>query len=178
MDIGKRLALVALGYALAVAGGYAFANINEALIPADVQQSSGGMVAFGDMVVFVIGTGVLSLLPTWFLLKLLVAKAPRALLAALLLLAVIGPISWLTVIHLAGRPPASPAHAIDLLLGPLVAFGAIPRIVAGPILVVIEGATFVLAKERGIRSLLGAAMLMDIVPIGLYVLRFATMAYS
>jgi len=39
------------------------------------------MVAFGDMILFLFVAGFLSLAPTWFLLNLLVEKAPRAVLA-------------------------------------------------------------------------------------------------
>ena len=177
MTTAKKLALIAGGYALSAAGGIAAAAVNEMLIPADISQTSGGMVAFGDMIVFVLGTGFFSLVPTWFLLKLLVEEAPRALLAALLLLAAIGPLGWLAVIALAGTRPPNPPLAAHEWLGPLIAFGAIPRIVAGPVLLVVEGATFLLAKERLTRVFLAAAMLLDIVPLGLYTLHFASIAY-
>lgn len=39
-------------------------------------------------------------------------------------------------------------------LGPIIAFGAIPRMVFGPVLVMIEGATFLLVRERLTRTLL------------------------
>jgi hypothetical protein len=174
MSAAKKLALIAVGYALAVAGGYALAAVNEALIPADVSQASGGMVAFGDMIVLVLGAGLLSLVPTWFLLKLWAGKAPRALVAALLAIAVTGPVSWLAVACLAGGPVPHPPQAVFVLLGPLIAFGAIPRIVVGPVLLVIEGATFFLVKGRVMRGLVAAAMLMDLVPLGLYALRMAS----
>ena len=68
-------------------------------------QTSPGMVAFGDMILFVLVTGFFSLAPTWFLLKLLVEKAPRALLATELLIAAMGPVSWLAMTALAVTTP-------------------------------------------------------------------------
>jgi hypothetical protein len=53
------------------------------------------MVVFGDMILFVLVAGFLSLAPTWFLLKLSVEKAPRTLLATELLIAAMGLVSWL-----------------------------------------------------------------------------------
>ena len=66
----KRLALIAAGYVLAVVGGFAAVAVNELFMPADVAQGSPGMVAFGDMILFVLVAGLLGLAPTWFLLKL------------------------------------------------------------------------------------------------------------
>jgi hypothetical protein len=48
----KRLALIATGYALSVGGGLAAGAVNELFMPADVAQTSPGMVAFGDMILF------------------------------------------------------------------------------------------------------------------------------
>ena len=39
-----------------------------------------------------------------------------------------------------------------------------PRIVAGPVLVLIEGVSTLLARRRATRMLLASAMLMDLVP--------------
>jgi hypothetical protein len=177
MSAVKRLALIAAGYALSIAGGVALVAVNELSIPTDVAQSSGGMVAFGDMIVFVLGAGFFSLAPTWFLLKLSLEKAPRALVAAQLSIAAMGPASWLTVAYLASARVPNPPQAGNELLGLLLAFGAIPRIVAGPVLLLVEGMTFLLAKERVRRALLAAAMLMDIVPLSMYALHFANMTY-
>ena len=105
------------------------------------------------------------------LLKLAVAKAPRALLATELLIAAAGPASWLAVLD-----PASGAGVANLppaaaeLLGLLIVFGAVPRIILGPVLLVIEAATALLARGRVTRALLAAAMLMDVVPLGLFAL--------
>src|SRR6185312_4197522 len=114
MSVAKRLGLIALGYALAVAGGFAAVAVNEFFMPDDVAQGSPGMVAFGDMILLVLATGFFSLLPTWFLLKLAIEKSPRALLAALLLAAVAGPLSWLAVIYLAGGPPPDPPSRLPV----------------------------------------------------------------
>lgn len=55
----------------------------------------------------------------------------------------------------------------------LIAFGAIPRMVFGPVLLVIEGVTFLLVRVGIARSLLAAAMLMDLVPLSMYALHLA-----
>jgi len=124
------------------------------------------------MIVFVLVAGFLSLVPTWFLLKLCLEKAPRTLLAAELLIAASGPASWLAVMSMAPGP--SPHSLVfSEVLGPLIAFGAIPRIVFGPVLLMIEGATFLMARERLTRTLLAAAMLMDVIPLSLFALHMA-----
>ena len=143
-------------------------------MPADIAQTSGGMVAFGDMILLVLVAGFFSLAPTWFLLKLAVEKAPRALLATELVIAAIGLASWLTMLYLAiGSSPTNLPGTANELLGLLIAFVAIPRIVFGPILLVIEGVTFLLARAPVTRALLAAAMLMDLVPLSLFALHLA-----
>jgi hypothetical protein len=134
------------------------------------------MVAFGDVILFVLVAGFLSLVPIWFwfLLKLAVAKAPRALLATELLIAAIGPPSCLAMAYLAGGAslPNLPQAAGELLTL-LIAFGALPRMVFGPVLLAIEGATFLLARERVTRAFVAAARLMDLVPLSLFALHLA-----
>jgi hypothetical protein len=170
MSTAKRLALIATGYALSVAGGLVAVAINEARIGEEIKQTSGGMVAFGDMVLFILTTGFLGLVPTWFLLKLLVMKMPRNLLAIELLIALLGPASWLAVKYLAGgaSPPNPPHQAFSPLFGLFVAFAAIPRIVLGPVLLAIEAVTFFLIRARVVRVLLSAAMLMDLIPLSMF----------
>jgi len=157
MSVVKRLGLIAVGYVLAVAGGFAAAVINDLLMPADISQGSPGMVAFGDMILFVLVAGFAGLVPTLFLLRLAIDKAPRASLAVLVVIALAGPLSWLTVTP---GPPST-------LLGLLIAFAAIPRIVAGPVIVVAEGLAMFLVRQRSTRIVLGVAMLMDFIPMGL-----------
>jgi hypothetical protein len=173
MSTAKKLALIAAGYALSIAGGYAVVCVHELLIPDDIAQTSPGMVAFSDMILFMLFTGFFSLAPTWFLLKLSVAKAPRALLAVLLLIAAIGPPSWLAIAHIATPHGPNLPEAGRELFGLLIAFGAMPRIVAGPVLLAIEGAAFFLFRERVTRALLAAAMLMDLVPLSMFALHLA-----
>jgi uncharacterized protein YjeT (DUF2065 family) len=59
------------------------------------------------------------------------------------------------------------------MLGLFIAFIAIPRIVFGPVLLVIEGLTFLLVPVRAARALLALAALMDLIPLGLYALHMA-----
>jgi hypothetical protein len=173
----KSLILIATGYALSVGGGLAAGAVNELSMPADVAQTSPGMVAFGDMILFVLVGGFLALAPTWFLLKPLVEMAPRALLAAELLIAAMGPVSWLAMTTLAAATPAGGPSSLPnwpqaawQLLGLLIAFGAIPRMVFGPVLLVVEGVTLLLVRAGIARALLAAAMLMDLVPLGIFAL--------
>ena len=57
MSSAKRLALIAAGYAVSVGAGLAAVVVNELFMPTDVAQGSPGMVAFGDMILFVLVTG-------------------------------------------------------------------------------------------------------------------------
>lgn len=52
-------------------------------------------------------------------------------------------------------------------VGLLLASGAIPRIVAGPVLIVIKAATAILVRARVTRQLLVTAMLLDPVRLGM-----------
>ena len=171
MNMAKRLALIAAGYALCVVAGLAAVTVNELRMPEDVAQGSPGMVAFGDMILFVLVAGFVGLVPTWFLLKLFIEKAPRALLVIALLVAAMGPASWLAVRYMAGGPiPPNMPEAVGQLLGLFIAFVAIPRMVFGPVLLVIEGVAFLLVRGRVTRALLAVAMLMDLVPLGMFAL--------
>ena len=173
MSVPKKLALIVLGYVLALVAGFGAVVVNEFLMPADISQGSPGMVAFGDMILFVLVAGFAGLLPTLFLLKLGIDEAPRHSLIVLALVALAGPLSWLTVRLLAGGPPSGPPPVFLQLLGPLIAFVAIPRIVAGPVVVVAEGLAMLLVRQRNMRIALAVAMLMDLVPISVYALHMA-----
>jgi hypothetical protein len=173
MSSAKKLLLIAIGYGLSLAGGVTVVVLHELLAAADVAQNSGGMAAFGDMILFVLALGFFSLVPTWFLLKLAVEKAPRALLAAQLLIAALGPLSWLAIAYPTDADVTALPLAARELFGALVVFSAMPRIIAGPALMVVEGATFLLVEERTTRALLACAMLMDFVPLSLFALHLA-----
>jgi hypothetical protein len=62
------------------------------------------------------------------------------------------------------------------LFGLFIAFGAIPRIVFGPVLIVIEAVTLFLVRGGVARALLAATMLMDLVPLGIFALHMARAA--
>jgi hypothetical protein len=171
MGTAKKLALITAGYILALCGGLAAVAINELRIAEDIKETSGGMVAFGDMVLFLLAVGFLSLVPTLFLLKLCVEKMPRTLVVIELLIAAMGPASWLAVVYLGrGANPANLPPAVGELLALFVPFGAISRMVLGPVLLVIEAVTFFLIRGRTIRALLTVAMLMDIIPLSMFAL--------
>lgn len=169
MSMARQLAWIAGGYAFALVAGIGCAIVNELLVPAEVAQSSGGMVAFGDMIVFVLAAGIVGFVPTWLILKLTAQSAPRALLGVLVLIAATGPVSWLAVTSSSGAAPVA-AGSASAILGLAVVFGALPRIVAGPVVLVVEAAALVLLRARAARAVLAGAMLMDIVPLGHFVL--------
>jgi hypothetical protein len=173
MSTAKRLAWIAAGYALAVAAGFTAVAVNELRMPEDVAQGSPGMVAFGDMILFMLVAGFFSLAPTWFLLRLCIEKIPRVLVAIELLAAAMGPASWLVLIDMVSGPPKGLPQVGGRLLGWFIAFVAIPRMVLGPVMLVIEAMTFVLVRERAMRALLVVAMLMDIIPLCMFALHMA-----
>jgi hypothetical protein len=175
MSTAKRLALIAAGYAVSAGVGVVAVAINELRLSEDVAQSSSGMAAFGDVVLFVFVTGFFGLVPTCFLLKLFIEKAPRTLLTIELFVAAMGPASWLAMTSLADSSGTNLPQAIAQVLGPFIAFVAIPRMVFGPVFLVIEGLTFLLVRGRVTRTLLAVAMLMDLVPLGLFALHMARM---
>ena len=171
MSTAKILGWIAGGYAVAVGAG--FAAVAVTLHGRRRRAGLAGMVAFGDMMLFVLAAGIVGLIPTLFSLKLFVEKAPRTLIVIELLLAVLGLTSWLAMTSLAsGTNPREPA-AIGQMLGLFIAFIAIPRIVFGPVLLVIEGLTFLLVPLRAPRTLLALAALMDVIPLGLHTLHMA-----
>lgn len=177
MSTAKKLGLIAAGYVLALVVGVVAVAVNELFMPAAIAQTSPGMVAFGDMILFVLVAGFIGLAPTWFLLKLCAEKAPRVLLAVVLVLAALGPASWLALTRLAGADHASLAHlppAAAELLALFIAFAAFPRMVLGPVVLVIEAATFLLLRARLARGLLVVAMLMDVVPLGIFTFHVAS----
>jgi hypothetical protein len=174
MSTAKKLAWIAAGYGLSVVGGLAAVAVNELRMSVETAQGSPGMVAFGDMILFIFVVGVLGLAPSWFLLRLAVEKVPHALLMAELVVAAMGPLSWLALVDLASVSGApNQPQAASQLFGLFVAFVAIPRMVLGPVLLVIEGVTFLMLRGRVTRALLVAAMLMDLVPLGLFALHMA-----
>ena len=54
MSAAKKLGLIAAGYVLSFIGGLAAVALNELFMPADIAETSPGMVAFGDMILFVL----------------------------------------------------------------------------------------------------------------------------
>ena len=178
MTTARKLALIVAGYAVAVAGGLVVVAINELLIPVEVSASSG-MVAFGDVVLFVLVAGFLGLAPTWFLLKLSVEKVPRVLVVAELLVAATGPASWLAMIHAGGGADSANISGVASelleLVGPTL---AILRIVFGPVLLMIEGLTLLMVRARTMRALLAVAMLMDLIPLGIFAAHVVQARYN
>lgn len=177
MGVARKLSWIAAGYGSALGAAIAAVALNQLRMPADV--NSGGMAAFGDMVLLVLAAGVFSLPATWFLLKLCLEKTPRTLLVAELLLAATGPASWVTIVSLStAKPILAPAQGPVEALGAAIVWGAMPRIILGPIVIVIETMTLALARDRRVRAMLAAAMLLDLVPIGVFALHLVAATRS
>ena len=69
-----KLGLVIGGYVVACLVAYGAVYINDLFMDPAVLQASGGMSAFGDLILFVVVFGVLALLPTGLALYFLVRK--------------------------------------------------------------------------------------------------------
>jgi hypothetical protein len=69
--------------------------------------------------------------------------------------------------------PSTPAPGCGGTARLFLAFGAIPCMVLGPVVMVIEGVTFLLVRGGVARAFLAAAVLMDIIPLSLYALNLA-----
>jgi hypothetical protein len=114
------------------------------------------------MIVFVLAAGFLGILPTWFLLKVGIKAAPRALLVGGIVVALIGPFSWLSGERrqsIKSGPQHRRAGRLSHHLPRHSAHGGRP----GP-----AGVSFLILRDREMRMLLAAAMLMNAVPLGLF----------
>ncbi|MFO1148288.1 MAG: hypothetical protein U1E62_07920 [Alsobacter sp.] len=159
------LLAIAAGYVLAALGGLAAVAINGWMTPAEASRQSGGMVAFGDLVLFVGVAGLASLAPTWFLLALMSRTAPRLTLGLFLLAAALGPVCWgLLALPAPGASSSGAWSRSDEAFSWFVGYVALPRIAAGPILVALEAAALLVFKTPSARAALVLAMLMDVVP--------------
>ncbi len=69
-----KLGLVIGGYVVACLVAYGAVYINDLFMDPAVLQASGGMSAFGDLILFVGVFGVLALFPTGLMLYFLVRK--------------------------------------------------------------------------------------------------------
>jgi hypothetical protein len=78
----------------------------------------------------------------------------------------LGPVCW-TLLVLANPGPPSPESSSrsDDIIGWFIAFVAIPRDVAGPILLGIEATALFLFRTAAARGLLLLAMAMDVLPL-------------
>jgi hypothetical protein len=109
-----RLTVLALaGYALAVAGGCGAVWLAELARDPRVADASSGMYAFGDLLQFLLVTGLLSLAPTWLVIRGVRSslRAQGLLGAALLAWAAGGPTALLGFI-VSGRFADRPAHTM------------------------------------------------------------------
>ena len=173
MTVPKQLALIALGYVIAIVGGFAAVAITNSDAGRHLPRLArhGRLWRHGPAGA---GDGLSRPVADLSLIRLAIAQAPRASLVALTVMALAGPLSWLAMVALAHRGPGPYVPAFGgQSFGWLIAFAAIPRIVVGPILVVAEGLAMILVRQRNMRIVLAATMLMDLIPIGLYALHMA-----
>ena len=70
----KKWLLIIAGYAAALGGALCLAAVWYAGLPAGMLQQSGGMAAFGQVMMFVAAAALLGLAPTYFLLRELAGK--------------------------------------------------------------------------------------------------------
>ena len=121
MGTAKKLSLIAGSYLVAAAAGAAAVLLNRLFTAGD----DSGMAAFSDLVLFILVAGLLSLPPTWTLLRRFAERSPRAPLVVVLFVALSGPASWLAASWTPGSDGATaPLHAA---FGLAIVFGAIPR---------------------------------------------------
>ncbi len=64
MNVWMKIGLVVGGYVLACLAASGAVYVNGLLTPADVKLASGGMSAFGDLILWIGGFGFCALFPT------------------------------------------------------------------------------------------------------------------
>jgi hypothetical protein len=121
-----RLGLVLGGYAVALAAAFAALAASALLAQDDPAQASGGMQAFGDLLLFVAVFCIVALVPTALALWFLRAVPTFWLVLSIvsLALAATGPIAAAMIQHM------------DRLAGALVAFLSLLRVLGAPLLAV------------------------------------------
>ena len=166
--------MIALGYVLSLVAGCGAVTVNELLMPSDISQGSPGMVAFGDKILFVLVAGFVGMVPTLFLLRLAIDKAPRASLAVLAVVVLAGLLSWLTMQLLAGGAPAGPPSGLSSGCRPAHCLRRHTQDRRRPGRRGGRGAGDDLRPAVSMRAVLAAAMLMDLVPMGIDASRMAS----
>jgi hypothetical protein len=172
--MARRFGWIAAGFlgafaaaAFAVQARYWFID------PKDVDASSG-MYAAGDLIGFVLIAGTLSLVPGFFLVRLMVERYSRLLVRLLFAMSVTGPICWLLFLNAADR--STTAHLPQLvneLYGLSLVLVIGPRIVASPIAFLIVAIALFFVRERKSRLLLSCGLVLEGVPLLLLALHFA-----
>jgi hypothetical protein len=166
----KRVVGITAGFALALAVAALAVWVRYLGVdPRDVAASSG-MYAGGDAILFVGVAATLSLVPALFLLHWGLQAYPRGMPKVLLGLSLSGPLCWVLFLLLGSDSLPLPA-AIRNLEGLLVVTVIGPRIVASPIAFLFVAVAMRMVRERESRRLLSVGLLLEALPIALFVIR-------
>lgn len=154
---GRRGWLVAAGYVLALVGAGAFVAWRQGLIDPRDAAASSGMHAFGEVVSFLAVASVLSLVPTFLLLRILreSERGSAAVSKLLLLWAATAPVAVLATAAASSGPAGQPMSSPFLALAS--AFGILRLFVSPVALVAILLAAGAFAQPRPRRRLRRAA---------------------
>lgn len=163
--------MIALGYALAVVGGVAVVALNELRMSEDIAQGSPGHGRFCRRHTVHASEGVLQ--PPADVVPAETDRSEGATHSARFPALSRG--YW--TIDLAGDDPIRRRYGritrVNTVSGALIALGAISRIVAGPVVMTVEGITILLARGSIMRALLAGAILMDLIPLVMSALHMA-----
>ena len=112
-SLARLAALAVVGYALAVAGGCGAVWLAEQARDPRIADASSGMYAFGDLLQFLLVAGLLSLAPTWLVVRALRRSPPaQELLAAALLAWAAGGACAVVGFVVSGRFADGPGHTM------------------------------------------------------------------
>lgn len=110
----RLVALALAGYALAVAGGCGSVWLAGLARDPRVVDASSGMYAFGDLLHFLLVAGLLSLVPTWLVIRALRRSPPaQGLVGTVLLLWAASGTAALLGFLVTGRLADGPAHTLS-----------------------------------------------------------------
>ena len=113
-SVARLVVLAVVGYALAVAGGCGSVWLANLARDPRVVDASSGMYAFGDLLHFLIVAGLLSLGPSWLLLRAIRRSPPsQGLVGSALLLWAAGGSAALAGFFASGRLAEGPAHTLS-----------------------------------------------------------------
>jgi hypothetical protein len=159
-----KAAIVLGGYVASLLAAYAAVHVRNATLDVSPADASGGMYAFGDMLLFLGVFGVCSLVPTvlalWFL-----RGVPRlwTILSAIAIALAAGAVISACILPLTART-ASPPAAVAA-----ISFVALLLMFAAPILAAAFLLSAVVAPTRRTRLMLAGAAAVEVVSVLPYV---------